>query len=224
MSDTEQALATFERDDWPASFVSFADQARAQVTWNDGLVRKWRLIGYEGRIASDGSFDQGLRDPVVIRDGSETIFLEQDRHDFAQIPAGAAATAFFELELHRPLRPGTHLGDVELRWVSPLSGDSSQQHAPILANRVEPGGTDSAMLEFGAIVALASDRYSGLGDLEAGDRPVGEELAVLREELGHLESKLGDLDVYHDFQAVLGQMAATPAIGDRERSATAPES
>ena len=48
----------------------FADQTRAQVTWDPNMVSSWRIVGYENRITSDESFTQA-------------------RREFAEIPAGA---------------------------------------------------------------------------------------------------------------------------------------
>ncbi len=192
LSNVDQAEATFQRENWLAISVPFADQTRAQVTWDDQVVKSWRLIGYENRITSDGSF-------------------VQDRQEFAEIPAGSATTAFFELELHRPLTGSDRpLGNVELRWVTPITGDSNRQHAPVLANRLGERDFDSAMLRFGAIVALAADRYSSLWSLRSGDRVVGEELSTLRDELSHLEPELGGLGAFRDFRTVLGHLVALP--------------
>ncbi|MXX99805.1 MAG: DUF3520 domain-containing protein [Chloroflexi bacterium] len=192
LSDVDQAEATFQRENWLAISVPFADQTRAQITWDDQVVNSWRLIGYENRITSDESF-------------------VQDRREFAEIPAGSATTAFFELELHRPPSgPRERIGEVELRWVTPISGDSNRQHAPVLANRLGERDYDNAMLRFGAIVALASDRYSSLWNAQSGDRVVGEELSALRDELGHLEPHLGGLGAFRDFRTVLGHLAALP--------------
>lgn len=190
LSDVDQAKATFQRDNWLAISVPFADQTRAQITWDDQVVNTWRLIGYENRITSDESF-------------------VQDRREFAEIPAGSATTAFFELDLHRPpTGPGERLGEVELRWVTPISGDSNRQHAPILANRLGERDFDNAMLRFGAIVALASDRYSSLWNVQSGDRAVGQELSALRDELGYLEPHLGQLGAFRDFGTVLGHLVS----------------
>ena len=62
--------------------IPFADQTRAQVTWNDDAVEYWRMIGYENRVTSDESF-------------------VEDRKEFAEIPMGAATTVFFEVQLAR---------------------------------------------------------------------------------------------------------------------------
>ena len=80
LSDTEQARATFGRESWLALSTPFADQTRAQVTWNDQVVESWRMIGYENRVTSDESF-------------------VEDRKEFAEIPVGAATTVFYEVRV-----------------------------------------------------------------------------------------------------------------------------
>ena len=80
LTDTAQARATFSRENWLSLSIPFADQTRAQVTWDPNVVDAWRIVGYENRITSDESFTQA-------------------RHEFAEIPAGAATTVFYELEL-----------------------------------------------------------------------------------------------------------------------------
>ena len=56
LSEPHEGQALFSRENWLALSVPFADQTRAQVVWNDELVRSWRMIGYENRVTSDESF------------------------------------------------------------------------------------------------------------------------------------------------------------------------
>ena len=199
LSDTGQARATFSRDNWLALSVPFADQTRAQVTWNDRVVASWRMIGYENRITSDESF-------------------VEDRKEFAEIPVGAATTVFYELELSdRAWRSGARtveLADVDLRWVTPVSGLSNRQSATMtLRPDVEFHAADP-LLQFGAVVALASDRYASLPYMEADAGSVGAELWSLTDRLRPLSSHLGGLDSFHDFSFVLDHIAAyVPSAG-----------
>ena len=112
-TDTGQARATSGRENWLALSIPFADQTRAQVTWDPNMVESWRIVGYENRITSDESFTQA-------------------RKEFAEIPAGAATTVFYELELKSVVPGGVaQLGEVELRWVTPATGESNRQHTSI---------------------------------------------------------------------------------------------
>ena len=156
-------------------------------TW----VKSWRIIGYENRVTSDESF-------------------AQDRKEFAEIHSGAATTVFYELELHeRAFRTGdVKLGRVELRWVMPDTGQSRSQRAEV-SGRLETGFRSDAdpLLQLGAIVALAADRYSTLPHgYEGDDVDASSDLSTLAELLGSLRSNLGGLNAYQDFSFLLGRM------------------
>ncbi len=65
-TDTGQARATFSRENWLALSIPFADQTRAQVTWDPNMVESWRIVGYENRITSDESFTQARKEFAEI--------------------------------------------------------------------------------------------------------------------------------------------------------------
>ena len=144
LSDIGEARSTFSRENWLALSIPFADQARAQVRWDEESVLAWRQVGYENRVTSDRNF-------------------EQDRKEFAEIPIGTATTMFFEVELTGDaLRDDiVDLGEVELRWLTPRSDESNRQQVD-LASRIHRFGDDE-MLDLGTVVALAADRYSWFG-------------------------------------------------------------
>ena len=181
LSDTNQARATFTRENWLALSVPFADQTRAQVTWDPNMVESWRIVGYENRITSDESFTQA-------------------RREFAEIPAGAATTVFYELELtNTALRSGARLGEVELRWVTPATGESNRQHSTIFGQGdVRFSAVNNPLLQLGALVALSSDRYSALPYADSSTPSVHRDLLFLTDELRSLDSRLGDLGAYQD--------------------------
>ena len=190
LDNTDQARTTFSRENWLALAVPFADQARAQVTWDPDVVQSWRLIGYENRIAPDHQF-------------------AQNRKEFAEIPSGAATTVFYELELADSVAlrgwDDVQLGGVELRWVTPGDAQSMQQHAAIQgrsdSNFVD---LDDSLLRLGALVALSSDRYSSLPYVNDPNAPsVHRQLSALVDHLQPLESDLGKLEAYQDFSFLL---------------------
>ena len=192
LDDQTQARATFRRDNWTTISTPFADQTRAQVIWDPGKVDSWRLIGYENRITPDQAF-------------------VENRREFAEIPSGTATTVFYELQL-TPHAGGwsgeaVDLGDVHVRWVTPISGETRQQDADIWGysdNRFEDTADD--MLRFGAVVALASDRYGGLPYVqEEGASKVGHDLRTLETWLKYLNPTLSHLDSFKDFSFVMGQ-------------------
>ena len=195
LSDVDQARASFSRENWLALSIPFADQTRAQVTWDDDVVEYWRMIGYENRVTSDQSF-------------------VEDRKEFAEIPMGAATTVFFEVQLKDDIlrRPSNvaDLGNVQLRWVTPKSGLTNRQSAAITSQfDRELGTTGDPLLEFGAIVALASDRYGSLRYVDAGGAAeIRSDLQAMSDRLQSLSHQLGHLDSYQDFAFLLDRMMA----------------
>ena len=191
LNDPGQARNLFSRENWLALSIPFADQTRAQVTWNPEVVESWRIVGYENRITADHNFTQA-------------------RKEFAEIPSGAATTVFYELRPTEYLSPGdtVNLGDVELRWVTPVGNDSNRQHAQVAARYDSPpNDTDGALLRFGAVVALAADRYSSLPYPNA-PYDVQYDLSVLQDELRSLDERIGGLASYQDFAFVMDSIAA----------------
>ena len=205
LSDVDQARATFSRENWLALSIPFADQTRAQVTWNDDAVEYWRMIGYENRVTSDESF-------------------VEDRKEFAEIPMGAATTVFFEVQMHddvlrRPSRIAD-LGDVQLRWVTPMSGLTNRQSASMTSHlNAELGSSGDVLLEFAAIVALASDRYGSLPYVDVnGSADVRRDLQTLSDRLQSLSHQLGHLDSYRDFAFLLDHMMTALPSDTRSNS------
>ncbi len=189
LTDVGQARGLFARDNWLALSIPFADQTRAQVTWNPDVVQSWRIVGYENRITADRNFTQA-------------------RKEFAEIPSGAATTVFYELRPTEYMRLGdtVNLGDVELRWVTPVSNDSNRQHAQVMGRYDWPAeDTYGALLHFGTVVALAADRYSSLPYPDA-PYDVQYDLSVLQDELRQVEDHLGGLASYQDFAYVLDRI------------------
>ena len=198
LSTSEEGRALFSRENWLALSVPFADQTRAQVVWNDELVRSWRMIGYENRVTSDESFTRAEK-------------------KFAEIPAGTATTVFFELELADANvldRSDDPLGEVEIRWVTPRTGDSNRQHQEVEALLAH----GDAFTDFGAIVALAADRFSGLHEHD-GYRPgsIYNDLDDLATLLGAVGDPIYGTEAFNDFEFVLnslvGSVDAPPRTG-----------
>ena len=195
LDSAAQARATFSRENWLALSTPFADQTRAQVTWETGTVERWRIIGYENRVTADENFTQA-------------------RKEFAELYSGAATTVLYELELTEQARIGVPLGRVELRWVNPADGGARVQSAQLYGyTGAGFEGRDGSLAHFGAIVALAADRYGSLSSRgENGDYPeVSRELSALLEQLRSLRGDLGNLDAYNDFLFLLERISASVA-------------
>ena len=195
LNDVGHARATFARENWLALSIPFADQTRAQVTWNTDIVSAWRILGYENRITSEQNFAQA-------------------RKEFAEIPAGAATTVFYELDLvdaSGNLQPNATLGNVEVRWVTPDTGDSNRQHAPIAARYPDAiNASEYAYLKLGALVALASDRYGSPPHADGGlpGYSIRADLDTIKWDIDNLQPQLGNLTAYNDFTFLLNHMTA----------------
>ncbi len=192
LQDVAQARSTFSRENWLALSIPFADQARAQVRWDEQAVAGWRLVGYENRVTADRNF-------------------EQDRQEFAEIPMGSATTMFFEVELtdDAQRRDLLELGEVELRWLTPRSDQSNRQQAEI-GGRVHEWG-DDALLDLGTVVALAADRYSWFGQDGLGQNTfttAADELDDLASWFESLPTSILDTQAGRDFAQLLQAMGA----------------
>ena len=197
LDDTAQARATFSRDNWLALSTPFADQARAQVTWDPRLVQAWRIVGYENRITPDHTF-------------------EQNRREFAELPSGSATTVFYELVLREAaLYRSAVLGEIEARWVDPFTGDTLSQRLDVTGRTDAPFDVGDRYFRLGAIVALAADRYSALSpqvenaEVDAGG--IHFDLEALLGELDLLGERLGSAQAYHDFRFLLDWLVAAAA-------------
>ena len=193
LDDTTQAQETFSRERWLALSTPFADQTRAQVTWDPTVVQSWRLVGYENRVTPDHTF-------------------EQNRKEFAELPSGVATTVFYELELHAGASASAALGSVEVRWVEPASGESRSQSAGVSGRTDVSFGSGDHLLRLGAIVGLAADRYSRLSTQVEGQTVdaagVHADLAALQTEIEALRGRLGGTEAYSDFDFLLDWIAA----------------
>ena len=197
LDEAAQARATFSWENWLALSTPFADQARAQVTWDPARVQQWRIVGYENRITPDHTF-------------------EQNRREFAELPSGSATTVFYELVLRDVAPEGqAALGEVEVRWVDPRGGQTLAQRAEISGRADVPFDAGDRFLRLGAIVGLAADRYGALSPQvpNAGVDASGihADLAALVAEFGLLEDRLASAEAYRDFGFLLDRLMRSAA-------------
>ena len=187
----EQAEATFNLANWDRITNPFADQARAQVIWNPELVSHWRIVGYENRVTPDATFTQ-------------------NRREFAEIPFGTATTVFYELQLTNQVgnrnAATARLGDVEIRWVEPISGVSREQYDVVSgAWREDFSQLRDPMLRLGAVTGLSADIFASLDDggYGTGGTDAPQRLTVLQKEYHYLQSQLGHVKAYQDVGEML---------------------
>ena len=188
LSEPHEGQALFSRENWLALSVPFADQTRAQVVWDENLVRSWRMIGYENRVTSDESFARAEK-------------------KFAELPAGAATTVFFELELfdrHSLGRSDEALGEVEVqmghargwRLQPPAPRDRGRAIPPRCRDRFRchrrPRGRP----------IQRSTRYGG-GEHSG---TIHRDLSDLANRLRSVGSPFAGTNAYHDFEYVLNAL------------------
>ena len=154
LDNVDDAYLTFRPENWRRLINAFADQARAQVTWDQDLVSHWRIVGYENQVTKDATFTQNLR-------------------EFAEIPAGTATTVLYELQLTPQVAQRSaataRLGDIEVRWVEPVTGISREQYGTVSgAWRDGFNGLQDQRLKLGVITGLTANVYASLDDAGYG--------------------------------------------------------
>lgn len=166
-------------DQLTTTLVPVAEEARAQVAFDPGMVTSYRLIGYENRAMDDEDFDD----------------LETDA---GELGAGHHATALYEVELAEGVEPGDVLGTARLRWVSP-DGGAGDALADVLAPEPTAGLSpalalattvadlaqvlrrDPAYAERGVTLRSLADRAAALQEQEvAGADDLAELIAMAR--------------------------------------------
>ena len=190
----EQAAITFQLANWDRITNPFADQARAQITWNPEMVSHWRIVGYENRVTPDVTFTQ-------------------NRREFAEIPSGTATTVFYELQLTDRVAnrnaSTARLGDVEIRWVEPITGVSREQYDVVSgAWREDFDQLLDPMLRLGAITGLSADIFASLDDggYGTGGTVAPQRLTMLLETHDELYDQLGHVQAYQDVGEMLINM------------------
>ena len=197
LDDGAQARETFRRENWLALSTPFADQARAQVTWDPAVVASWRLVGYENRVTPDHTFGQ-------------------DRREFSELPSATAATVLYEIGLHEGAGVASaRLGSLALRWVDPSSGEPRSQGAEVRGDAGASFAGRDRSFRLAAIMGLAADRYSALspqvGNQEVDRAGIADDLAVLGRELAALRGPAGSSEADEDARFLLDRLIRAAA-------------
>ena len=116
-------------------FSSTARDARIQVEFNPGAVRKYRLLGYENRAVADDDF-------------------RDDTLDFGEPGFARDVTALYELRLHGEIGPDEPLAEVRLRW-RPPSADEHRESTASLAVGDITGDVSDTVAHFRQAAAAA---------------------------------------------------------------------
>lgn len=152
----EEAERLFVDELTPTLTVVAAD-SKAQVTFDEEQVARYRLLGYQNRALDSEDFTD-------------------DSVDAGELGAGHQVSALYEVVPVSQVDPGTALGRVSLRWRSPERERSTEQVDAEL-RWPEPSAQPTESLRMAALVAgvaellkgnaVVTERGLGLADLEA---------------------------------------------------------
>jgi Ca-activated chloride channel family protein len=128
---------------------TIAKDVKIQISFDRESVQSFRLIGYENRVLAHSDFDD-------------------DRKDAGEIGAGHRVTALYEVVPAHDVSPGTHLGEIALRYKMPDGATSrlGQAHVVDGGARFEEATTDfrfaASVAGFGMVLRGSPHR----GDLD----------------------------------------------------------
>ena len=116
-----------------------AEEAKIQVVFDENVVTRYRLIGYENRALDDEQFTD-------------------DTVDAGELGAGHQASALYEVELAPGASADAVVADIRLRWRSTATGDVVELDEPLTINVV---GEPSDSLRLATLVAHTAEVLRG---------------------------------------------------------------
>ena len=126
-------------DDLTPTLTVVAEEAKIQVVFDEDIVTRYRLIGYENRALDDDQF----RDDSV---------------DAGELGAGHQVSALYEIELAPGASADTVVADVRLRWRSTETGDVIEVDEPLA---IDVDGDLSGSLRLATLVAHTAELLRG---------------------------------------------------------------
>jgi Ca-activated chloride channel family protein len=134
VSERSQAREVFvER--LPATLAVRALDAKVQVTFDDSVVRSYRLIGYENRALADEEF-------------------RDDRADGGEIGPGHSVTALYEVRLAEEAPASTRVARVAVRWLDPTDRRPAEAYESVTVGDLD-GRFDEARPQLWVCYAAA---------------------------------------------------------------------
>jgi Ca-activated chloride channel family protein len=186
----EEAERLFVEELTPTLTVVAAD-GKAQVTFDEEQVARYRLIGYQNRALDSEDFTD-------------------DSVDAGELGAGHQVSALYEVVPVTEADAGTPLGRVSLRWRSPDSGVNEQVDADIVWPEAAAEPTDS--LRMAGLVAGTAELLKG-NQVVTGRGVALDDLEAEAEELA-----AGDVAGAAELLDVIRSAQAAPPPPDRHTS------
>ena len=154
-------------DNLVGTLQNIAKDTKVQVDFDPGVVRSYRLLGYENRDVKDEDF----RDDSV---------------DAGEVGAGHSVTALYEIKLHEDV--DGDLAKVNVRYEDPDSGEVSEIEREFRSSDLVTDFEDaSASFQLSAVVAeyaeiLRESYWAREGSLDAVSAQAGRVLRLMPEE------------------------------------------
>jgi Ca-activated chloride channel family protein len=128
-------------EDLTPTLTVVAEEAKIQVVFDEDVVARYRLIGYENRSLDDDRFTD-------------------DTVDAGELGAGHQVSAVYEVELvaGAEASDAAAAGEVRLRWRSTESGEVAELRQPLV---VDADADSSPTLRFAALVAHTAEVLRG---------------------------------------------------------------
>ncbi len=115
--DTQAEAEKLFTEDLLGSLVTVAFDAKIQVDFDDEVVEKYRLIGFENRGVADSDF-------------------RDDNVDAGELGSGHQVTAIYELKLAEGLMTQDSLGTAQLRWKNPETKETQETELDLVVASV----------------------------------------------------------------------------------------
>ena len=126
-------------DDLTPTLTVVAEEAKIQVVFDDEVVARYRLIGYENRALDDDQFSD-------------------DTVDAGELGAGHQASALYEVELAPDTSADAAVAEVRLRWRSTETGEVIELGEPLM---IDLDAEPSDSLRFATLVAHTAEVLRG---------------------------------------------------------------
>ncbi len=126
-------------DDLTPTLTVVAEEAKIQVVFDEDVVARYRLIGYENRALDDDQFTD-------------------DTVDAGELGAGHEASALYEVELAPGASADAAAGEIRLRWRSTESGEVVELDEPLT---VDGDAEASDSLRLATLVATTAEVLRG---------------------------------------------------------------
>ncbi|MCB0578184.1 MAG: von Willebrand factor type A domain-containing protein [Phaeodactylibacter sp.] len=149
IDNLEEAKKVFV-EELPGTLYTIAKDVKIQLEFNPGLVRTYRLVGYENRLLNTEDFADDAKDAGEIGAGHTVTALYE--LEMAPVQPAQASLRYQQPGLTKVARKGQELGFLQLRYKLPEEEDS-QLLSVAIENRLNRFAKATNDFQFAAAVA-----------------------------------------------------------------------